>query len=87
MKTGRTFHLPGGPIKLQYKVTLWSLHSDPSTDLVATPPGVFCPAHERKLLPKLASQFSLTMETVIQVFRPLRLPKNTILVKINLMNS
>lgn len=64
--TGRVFMLPGGPLSLQYKVKSWALTTEPAYMLVSTPPGVFCPAHDRKFIPKLANQFSLTMETVIE---------------------
>lgn len=65
--SGRVFMLPGGPLSLQYKVKSWALTTEPAYMLVSTPPGVFCPAHDRKFIPKLANQFSLTMETVIEV--------------------
>ncbi|XP_045594443.1 uncharacterized protein [Procambarus clarkii] len=63
---GRVFQLHGGPIWLQYRVKSWALDTDPPHVLVATAAGVFCPGNERKFLPKLANQFSLTMETVIE---------------------
>lgn len=59
--------LPGGALSLQYQVKSWSLNTDPVHVMASTGPGVFCPAHERKFLPKLPNQFSLTMETVIEV--------------------
>ena len=59
--------MPNGPIWLQYQVRSWSLTTVPTQELVSTPPGVVCPVHKRKFLPKLSNQFSLTMETVIQV--------------------
>ncbi|KAB7496189.1 hypothetical protein Anas_13914, partial [Armadillidium nasatum] len=64
--SGRIFMLPGGAIWLQYRVVGWSLDTDSPYELVATPPGVFCPAHERKFLPKVSNHFSLTMETIIE---------------------
>ncbi|XP_053655085.1 uncharacterized protein [Cherax quadricarinatus] len=63
---GRVFKLHGGPFWLQYRVKSWALDTDSVYDLVATAPGVFCPGYVRKFLPKLANQFSLTMETVIE---------------------
>ncbi|KAK4308747.1 hypothetical protein Pmani_019576 [Petrolisthes manimaculis] len=64
--SGRVFVLPRGPVKLQYRVKSWGLDPPPTSELVATPPGVYCPTPERKFLPRLANQFSLTMETVIE---------------------
>ncbi|XP_071536579.1 uncharacterized protein [Panulirus ornatus] len=64
--SGRVFMLPGGAMWLQYQVKSWALNTDPAHILASTAPGVFCPAHERKFLPKLPNQFSLTMETVIE---------------------
>ncbi|KAK8405073.1 hypothetical protein O3P69_001565 [Scylla paramamosain] len=63
---GSVFMIPNGPIWLQYQVRSWALTTVPTQELVSTPPGVVCPVHERKFLPKLSNQFSLTMETVIQ---------------------
>ncbi|XP_076039502.1 uncharacterized protein LOC143024576 [Oratosquilla oratoria] len=64
--SGRVFLLPGGAMWLQYQVRSWSKYTKPVSALIATPPGVLCPPYERKFLPKLANQFSLTMETVIE---------------------
>ncbi|CAL4081500.1 unnamed protein product, partial [Meganyctiphanes norvegica] len=64
--SGRVFRFPGGALWLRYTIRSWARETDAAHVLVATPPGVFCPAHERKFLPKLANQFSITMETVIE---------------------
>ena len=61
------FQLAGGSIFLQYRVLAAPQQTDSVVELMATPPGVLCPAHERKFLPSLANQFMLTTETIIEV--------------------
>ncbi|XP_018017825.1 uncharacterized protein LOC108674397 [Hyalella azteca] len=63
---GSVFLAEAGNIELQYRVLAALPLQDSVADLTITPPGVLCPIDERKYLPKLANQFTLTMETVIE---------------------
>ncbi|KAF2363244.1 hypothetical protein FHG87_005992 [Trinorchestia longiramus] len=63
---GSVFLQEEGRISLQYRVLAFHPQTATVAELMLTPPGVFCPVDERKRLPKLANQFTLTMETVIE---------------------